>query len=83
MATFNMTFQSRDKPFKITFGEVYRDEIIIIDGEPYEGSYTVTPKIYIQKLYTKDKVMQDDVTVEGIPYAETSNPSGTTAVIAS
>lgn len=50
-------------------------------GEPYTGSYDVTPKIYEQKLTTKNKTMQDDVTVKSIPYYETSNLSNGTTVI--
>ncbi len=42
----------------------------------YEGDYTVIPKVYEQTLATKNKSMTDDVTVEAVPYAEVSNPSG-------
>ena len=36
----------------------------------YEGSYSVTPKVYEQTLATKNKSMVDDVTVEEIPYSD-------------
>lgn len=59
---------------------------ILIEGEfdigsggrlpNYEGSYSVIPKVYEQTLETANKSMTDDVTVEEIPYSETSNPSG-------
>ena len=56
-------------------------------GEPkrdyYEGPYVVVPQVIEQTLETAEKIMQDDVTVTEIPYAETSNPHGTTVTIAS
>ena len=42
----------------------------------YDGDYTVIPKVYEQTLETKNKSMTDNVTVEAVPYAEVSNPSG-------
>ena len=51
--------------------------IIHYDGDPYEGPYIVTPLAWQQQtLETKDKLMQDDVTVLEIPYFETTNPQG-------
>ncbi len=47
----------------------------------YEGSYTVTPQLAPQRLATKDRVMHDDVLIQGIPYWETSNDHGTTIII--
>ncbi len=48
----------------------------------YSGPYRVVPSGNEQKLYTSEKVMADDVTVESIPYFEVSNTSGgTTAII--
>lgn len=53
-------------------------------GEPYEGDYVVTPRADAATvLPTKDKTMQDDVTVQKIPYYETANPTGDTVYIAS
>lgn len=82
MATFNMTFLSRDKPIKMTFGSVVEHEIYISD-DPYEGPYIATPATKRQYFHTKHKDMMDDFTVREIPYAETSNEHGTTVVIAS
>ena len=48
----------------------------------YEGDYIVTPKVFEQSLETADHLMEDDVTVLEIPYAEVSNPHGTTVTIA-
>lgn len=49
--------------------------------EPYEGSYSVTPAITEQILETRDKLMVDDLTVQSIPYYETTNPKGKTVII--
>ena len=46
------------------------------DYEVYEGSYQVTPKTASQTLATANKLMQADVMVKEIPYAEVSNNSG-------
>ncbi len=51
--------------------------------EVYEGSYKVTPSVSSQSLGTANKLMQSDVLVEGIPYAEvTNNFGGKTVTIA-
>ena len=49
----------------------------------YPGPYVVVPNTYDQILATKDLIMQDDVTVTEVPYAETSNAYGTTVTIIS
>ena len=46
------------------------------DFEVYEGPYQVTPMISSQTLDTSNKLMQTDLVVEKIPYAEVSNNSG-------
>lgn len=46
------------------------------DYEVYEGSYKVTPSVLNQTLDTSNKLMQSDVLIEEIPYAEVSNNSG-------
>lgn len=48
---------------------------------PYAGSYTVTPRVTEQQLPTKDKYMQDNVTVFQIPYQAVSNPAGGKTII--
>jgi hypothetical protein len=46
----------------------------VVAGELYDGPYEVTPKAWeAQTLATKDKLMEEDVTVFKIPYYETSN----------
>ena len=42
----------------------------------YTGEYEVTPEFETQKLYTKDRTMMDDVTVQAIVVSRTTNPSG-------
>lgn len=51
-----------------------------IGGDPYEGPYTVTPKVTEQTLETLAHTMTDNVTVLEIPYIAVSNPSGGTTV---
>ena len=63
---------------------VDQTRIIFSGGESYEGDYVVIPKADAATvLPTKDKTMQDDVTVQKIPYYETANPTGDTVYIAS
>ena len=50
---------------------------------PYGGSYIVTPKVEEQTLPTKERYMNNDVTVYGVPYFQTSNEYGDTVYIAS
>ena len=47
----------------------------------YLGDYVVDPRKVEQTLETKNKSMRDDVTINPIFYAETSNPSGGLTVI--
>lgn len=47
----------------------------------YYGPYEVTPKSKEQVLYTKDKILNNNVSVKKIPYYETSNLTGKTIYI--
>ena len=38
-----------------------------INGDPWEGAYSVTPAAEAQVLATKNKTMEEDFTVEAIP----------------
>ena len=49
--------------------------------ESYNGDYTITPKIDSQTMRTKNKKMEDNITVLAIPYYETSNLTGKTVYI--
>lgn len=52
-----------------TIREIITGDII----EPYGEKYTVKPTTDDQVLPTKYKILVDDLTVEAIPYYETSN----------
>lgn len=47
----------------------------------YDGEYEVTPNDDVIILSTKNKRMENDVTVFAIPYWETDNDFGTTVYI--
>ena len=47
----------------------------------YTGDYEITPAVYSQIMPTRNKTMYDDVTVQEIPYYETSNEQGGYTVI--
>lgn len=49
--------------------------------DSYKGDYIITPKVESQSIKTKNKKMEDNVTVLAIPYYETSNPTGKTVYI--
>lgn len=46
------------------------------DYDVYEGAYRVTPAVSSQSLATANKLLQSDVVIEQIPYAEVTNNSG-------
>lgn len=52
-----------------------------VEGDEYEGPYTVTPSFSEQTLATNQKLMLDNVTVYEIPVTRTSNPQGGLTVI--
>lgn len=63
--------------------EIYEDATIKVEGvieggvsPPYEGEYTITPKVSQQEFETKNKRMKEDLTVLSIPYSQVSNPQG-------
>ena len=74
-ASFDVSF-SDSQHFDVDFGGNARIT-------PYDGSYTVTPKVSEQTLPTKERYMNNDVTVYGVPRYDTSNEYGTTVYIAS
>ncbi len=47
----------------------------------YEGAYTITPKLEPQIMATKNKMMQNNVTIEKIPVSTVSNSAGGNTVI--
>ena len=70
----NVKFSGGSQSFKADFDNVQTVPEYVND--PYEGEYTVTPKVEAQTMFTKDKVMMDDVTIKEIPIYRTSNTSG-------
>jgi len=50
-------------------------------AESYTGDYDITPQAEEQTFSTKGRRMKDDLTIEAIPYFETSNEYGTTVII--
>ena len=55
----------------------------VIDAQIYTDGYEVTPKTYSQTLDTANKLLRDDITINEIPYFETSNEEdGITVYIA-
>lgn len=71
-----------EDPFE-SFTIDYSVDITQISGDHYDGPYEITPKTTEQKLETKFKVMDNDVTVLQVPYWKTGNEYGDTVYIAS
>lgn len=71
----DLQFDQSENNLSLKFGEV-QTITEYVGGEPYEGNYTVIPKVEEQKMETKGKVMIDDVTVKSVPFFEVSNTSG-------
>lgn len=61
-----------------------RSSTTVINTAPtYNGSYSVKPKAFEDiTLPTANKLMKNNVTIEKVPYFETSNETGTTIYIA-
>lgn len=74
----NSTFLSG----KVNFTNELKGAISTLESvDSYDGDYLITPRIKSQFLFTKNKKMNDDITVLAIPYYETSNLSGKTVYI--
>lgn len=90
MARFNVKFEKQDyfnvdfksnKQFNMNFGAIF-EVPVEVTSDIYEGITSVTPKPYEKTiLQTKDKKVLENITVEKIPYFETSNNTGTTIFI--
>lgn len=77
----NVEFSELNSSFDVDFGE-FIETVKILD-EVYEGEYDVIPSMEEQTLETKDKIMQDDVTVKPVPvYRVSNNAGGITVYIA-
>lgn len=64
-----------------TNGILHGSLMITEEFDSYVGLYNVTPRISSQSIPTANKLMNDDVTVNGIPYYEVSNQQGGTTFI--
>ena len=64
----SITFGENEKKIELDFGEGYGGAT-----NKYDGEYDVTPKVVAQTLPTARKLMQKDLVIEPIPYAEVSN----------
>ena len=84
-----VTFRENNSKFKVkfvqtqcTFRPKFGEIITIRDNDVYTGDYNVIPRVYEQILETKNKIMEEDVTVEVIPLSTVLNLSnGYTATI--
>ena len=76
---FTVLLEESAEPFEAGFDRV-QTVTEYVGGNPYEGEYTVTPKINAQTLPTKEKIMFEDVTIKAIPYYEVSNNNGGSTV---
>lgn len=68
-------FSETDKKFKANFGTL-QTITEYIGGERYTGEYEVTPAIEAQTLPTAKKVLEKNLQINGIPYAEVTNQKG-------
>ena len=53
---------------------------VVLDSDPYEGSYEVTPQVEAQVLPTRRKTMKENLTVKSIPFFNVGNASGGSTV---
>ena len=70
---FKIKISESIQDFKTSFGELQLVKVYV--GDPYDGTYEVTPKIIGQVLPTKEKILHQDLLINAIPYAETTNTS--------
>lgn len=75
-ALFEADFETSNADFSTDFSSVQVYIKSDHDMEHYEGDYDITPLITTQVMGTKDKIMDDDVTIEMIPTKEIENEAG-------
>lgn len=51
-----------------------------VHTDAYDGPYEATPMTVSQKLNTKEKYMNDDMSIRSIPYFDVGNTSGGSTV---
>lgn len=85
----DVTFsENEETSFEIRFEETVKDvnaefdelQFVTIGNEPYTGEYEITPKVSKQIVPTKGKVMQNDLTVNSVPFFDVGNTSGGSTV---
>ena len=65
-----------------TWEEIPNFKVLISDLPLYPGEYTITPSTYNDDiLITKNKKLEDNITVKKIPQFEVSNDNGYTLII--
>ena len=70
--TFDIVFSEINTSFSLDFGEVS----VIGAVEPYDGPYSFKPIAKSEQVIsTSKKYLENDITIEAIPYAEVSNTS--------
>ena len=70
----SVEFKELQSVIPTDFGEVLR--VVDPDSVPkYNGPYEITPSVDAKTIPTAQKLMKNDITVDGIPYSEVSNAS--------
>lgn len=87
---FEVLFKRTEQRFDIAFEQTNQSIPILFNNyqassgtclhEPYAGSYEVTPRVDAQTLATKQKFMQEDLTIKEIPFFNVSNTAGGSTV---
>ena len=78
--TFNIRFSDATQTLGVRFKDV-QPITEYVGGEVYDGAYEVTPRLQKQALFTAEKVMLHDVTINEIPIVKVSNTSGGNTVV--
>lgn len=73
---FSTDFEENKNSFKALFNEIQ----VVTDLPKYDGEYSVTPRVVEQTMYTKGKLMIDDVVIKEVPVYRVGNTSGGTTV---
>lgn len=81
MKYFNTTFNVTSKRFDTEFRSVVKVVVGADEIEHYKGDYEIVPKLESQEMETKNKLMDKNITVEGIPITRVSNTSGGNTII--
>lgn len=74
------------KNLKLSFPQDFIKEInqLITSDSDYsffDGEYLITPSTQAQVLETQNKIMEDNITIQKIPYYDVSNQYGRTIII--